>query len=764
MRLYNKTFIFLLSLIFRFYQALANENGNCDCPTLQLISEGTNTSRNLTKQSNKINGQPFYFSEIKDILWWNDTSDTWEFQTYLESLDTYLPIFQSEKNFSCLNSSNKADETFAQFSDIGVIKAKCLAKPVKCVGIQEESGEIDQYHDGTYIIPFNATIKVPCVFPFKYGDQIYYHCTKVKVDKFWCATYVDDELEMKDWGHCSELCPKSLEVTNNLSTILIVTISIFTISILSSTIMIYYCYAKRNKKKQEKQEKDTLLVENIPMTNSNVILNEQNEYSSSVLYKNETDIVLERQASTIKYGDPTLIDPDLILNEQATHLSYSGKCEIDQSDFEVGQILAGGNFGTVSRGTANDPTNPEQRIKVAVKTVNNPLDLSQLYALMCEIKVLDKLDQHLNLVNMVGACTTDFRDGRLWLVLEFCPLGDMKRFLLKNKATIRQNLSGQAPINELNDRLFIKWAHGISKGMEYLSSMRIMHGDLAARNILIGVHGSTDESYVSKITDFGLSRAFYDKTSYVKQERDQIPWKWMDIHFLETGIFTMTSDVWSFGIVLWEMLSLGKLPYAGTTAKETIDNLNAGFRLPVPDEIHQVKSLVTLYQDATKWCWQFDPKQRWTFTELVEYFETYLKPIEKEERKRLEDKYVEMQNIVKIDTPMSKTLNSIPIPATEITHESEMQSAIQSSAQFSSEEVAINEKIVGKTIESEYKQPVEATPKDVSDSEVTYYGRDGYKASVQCQNMESVEPAQGNVGLANEIASKGGYITLLEKT
>ena len=71
-----------------------------------------------------------------------------------------------------------------------------------------------------------------------------------------------------------------------------------------------------------------------------------------------------------------------------------------------------------------------------------------------------------------------------------------------------------------------------------------------------------------------------------------------------------------------------------------------------------------------------------TFTELVEYFETYLKPIEKEERKRLEDKYVEMQNIVKIDTPMSKTLNSIPIPATEITHESEMQSAIQSSAQL----------------------------------------------------------------------------------
>ena len=446
--------------------------------------------------------------------------------------------------------------------------------------------------------------------------------------------------------------------------------------------------------------------------------------NSSGSYRNETEIILERQASTIKHGDPTLIDPNLILNEQATHLSYSGKCEIDRSDFEIGQILAGGNFGTVSRGTTHDPNNPEQKIKVAVKTVNNPLDLSQLNALMCEIKVLDKLDQHLNLVNMVGACTNEFKDGRLWLLLEFCPLGDMKRFLLKNKETIRQNLSRQVPIDELNDRLFIKWAHGISKGMDHLSSMRIMHGDLAARNILIGVHGSTDESYVAKISDFGLSRAFYDKTSYVKQEREQIPWKWMDISFLETGIFTMTSDVWSFGVVLWEMLSLGKLPYVGRNAKETIDEIKTGFRLPVPDEICQVQSLVTLYQEATKWCWQLDPKQRWTFTDLVEYFETYLLPTEKEEHKRLEDKYVEMQNIIKI--------------------------------------VATSEEIIGEKIENECKPPVEATTKIVKNSEVTYCGRDGYKASIHNKNMECVEPAQANFGVVNEIASKGGYITLPE--
>ena len=107
----------------------------------------------------------------------HDTSNTWEFQMYMESLHTYLPIFKSEKNFSCLNSPNKADEIFAQSSDIGVIKAKCLENPFKCFGIQEESGEIDQFHDGTNIIPFNATTKAPCVFPFKYGSKTYNSCS-----------------------------------------------------------------------------------------------------------------------------------------------------------------------------------------------------------------------------------------------------------------------------------------------------------------------------------------------------------------------------------------------------------------------------------------------------------------------------------------------------------------------------------------------------------------------------------------------------------
>jgi serine/threonine protein kinase len=374
-----------------------------------------------------------------------------------------------------------------------------------------------------------------------------------------------------------------------------------------------------------------------------------NEYSA-----HEGEILLERQTSTIKDGDLSKINPDTFLNNQATLLPYTGKCEIDHSKFEVNQLLGGGNFGSVFEGETNDLVHPPQRIKVAIKVVNNPLDHSQLSVLMSEIKILDKLDVHLNLVNMIGACTTQIKDGKLWLLLEYCPQSDMKKFLLKNREAILQDLKPKTTSDNIFERLFIKWGHGIAKGMEYLFTKRIMYGDLAARNILIGTHGETENRYVAKITDFGLSRAFYDESTYIKQDREKIPWKWMDIYFLETGTFTMSSDVWSFGIVLWEMFSLGRLPYAGGNARDTIGEINSGYRLPVPVEISRDNSLIKIYDQVVKKCLLLNPEQRWTFTDLVDYFETYLTSEEKDDYKRLEDQYVEMQNII---TANSKTSN-----------------------------------------------------------------------------------------------------------
>ena len=311
------------------------------------------------------------------------------------------------------------------------------------------------------------------------------------ITEAWCSTKEVVNIHQhtpSQWGVCESACQrtrltqdtdKSSEVGNYSSIVSIVTISVCTILILSSITMVYCFYIKRNK---EKEEKDTMLDGNIGMLNSY-----------------------------------------MVLNEQAAHLSYNGKYEIGRSKFEIGQKLGGGSFGSVHEGMAEDPIHPGQKNKVAIKSVNNPLDPAQIYSLICEIKVFDQLDMHLNLVNMTGACTTKFKSGKIWLLLEYFPQGDMKTFLLRNRDAICQDLHYHSiPHEILNMRLFLNWSHGICKGMEYLASKNIMHGDLAARNILI-TKLNNDESYLAKIGDFGLSKAFYEKDSYHKQERKNIP-------------------------------------------------------------------------------------------------------------------------------------------------------------------------------------------------------------------------------------------------
>ena len=347
-------------------------------------------------------------------------------------------------------------------------------------------------------------LQLQCQFPFEYNFKIYKSCTKVENNGTdWCATdYYNTTLEARNWGNCSKSCPTedSIGIPSEEITI-VVAVSVSFLLIISSIFFTVCCYMKQKMK--------NMRLKSTTDSHEKKCESHLNIYSPQI----------ENQVNIIQNENFVMINPNLSLNEQASNIPYSGKHEIDRGKFEIGQLLGTGSFGSVFEGSAEDLIQPRHKMKVAIKTVNNSLDFSQLYALLCEIKVLDMLDLHLNLVNMFGACTSQIKNGQLWLVLEYCPYGDMKSFLLKNKNILKENLKCQGLINDLNERLLIKWAYDIAKGMEYLSFKKIMHGDLAARNILIDTQNGTVNTHVAKISDFGLSRAFYDKTSYKKQER-----------------------------------------------------------------------------------------------------------------------------------------------------------------------------------------------------------------------------------------------------
>ncbi|XP_075040509.1 vascular endothelial growth factor receptor kdr-like isoform X2 [Mixophyes fleayi] len=392
-------------------------------------------------------------------------------------------------------------------------------------------------------------------------------------------------------------------------------------------------------------------------------------------------------ASEIKTGYLSIImDPDeMPLDEQCERLPYdSSKWEFPRDRLSLGKTLGHGAFGKVVEASAFGIDKCSTCKTVAVKMLKECATNNECKALMSELKILIHIGHHLNVVNLLGACTKP--GGPLMVIVEYCKYGNLSNYLRSKRADfiayksqetektvddssddlselIKRRLESVASTGSSASSGFIEdksysdseeeeedpedvskrqltmedlicYSFQVAKGMEFLASRKCIHRDLAARNILLS------ENNVVKICDFGLARDIYKDPDYVRKGDARLPLKWMAPEAIFDKIYTTQSDVWSFGVLLWEIFSLGASPYPGVQIDEDFCcRLKEGTRMRPPEyctpEIYQ-----TMLDS-----WQGVPTDRPTFTDLVERLGDLLQANVQQEGKD----YIPLNTALRID-------------------------------------------------------------------------------------------------------------------
>ena len=323
-------------------------------------------------------------------------------------------------------------------------------------------------------------------------------------------------------------------------------------------------------------------------------------------------------------GNLGAFDPGKDLKSQVDNIPYDTKREIPRDRFKIGVKIGTGNFGKVYKGILTGLYESKSQTIVAIKSIVNEGSGNGFNDLISEIKLMSYIKPHANLVSMIASCSSELQThGQLRLLIEYCEHGDLQNYLKNNENRI---LSGNAD-DAINSRCLLKWAYGIAKGMQYLEEVKIMHGDLAARNILLAEDPSHKETLLAKVADFGLAKQFYKNTSiYEKTNRLLVPWKWMALEYLEDDYFTLKSDVWSYGVLLWEIMAFGRQPYGHKEYDEVLEQLQSGYRLPFPNRVKDGLSWSpkSFYAEISQVCFIGEPTSRNSFSEVAHLVRNFL--------------------------------------------------------------------------------------------------------------------------------------------
>ncbi|NP_001393700.1 proto-oncogene tyrosine-protein kinase receptor Ret isoform n precursor [Homo sapiens] len=321
------------------------------------------------------------------------------------------------------------------------------------------------------------------------------------------------------------------------------------------------------------------------------------------------------QAFPVSYSSsgarrPSLDSMENQVSVDAFKILEDPKWEFPRKNLVLGKTLGEGEFGKVVKATAFHLKGRAGYTTVAVKMLKENASPSELRDLLSEFNVLKQVN-HPHVIKLYGACS---QDGPLLLIVEYAKYGSLRGFLRESRKVGPGYLGSggsrnSSSLDHPDERALtmgdlISFAWQISQGMQYLAEMKLVHRDLAARNILVA------EGRKMKISDFGLSRDVYEEDSYVKRSQGRIPVKWMAIESLFDHIYTTQSDVWSFGVLLWEIVTLGGNPYPGIPPERLFNLLKTGHRMERPDNCSEEMYRLMLQ------CWKQEPDKRPVFADI----------------------------------------------------------------------------------------------------------------------------------------------------
>ncbi|XP_071376395.1 insulin-like growth factor 1a receptor [Centroberyx affinis] len=288
----------------------------------------------------------------------------------------------------------------------------------------------------------------------------------------------------------------------------------------------------------------------------------------------------------------------------AAEMYVPDEWEVAREKITMSRELGQGSFGMVYEGIAKGVVKDEPETRVAIKTVNETASMRERIEFLNEASVMKEFNCH-HVVRLLGVVS----QGQPTLVImELMTRGDLKSHL---RSLRKENSTSQVlpPLKKM-----IQMAGEIADGMSYLNANKFVHRDLAARNCMV------TEDFTVKIGDFGMTRDIYETDYYRKGGKGLLPVRWMSPESLKDGVFTTMSDVWSFGVVLWEIATLAEQPYQGMSNEQVLRFVMEGGLLDKPDNCPD------MLFELMRMCWQYNPKMRPSFLEIISSIKDELDP------------------------------------------------------------------------------------------------------------------------------------------